>query len=346
MTAASHPAVPPPLLEIEGLRVGFDTPTGTAWAVDGVSLWARAGETLGVVGESGSGKSVTIKAVMGLLGHHGVTVQGKVRFDGVDLLGCTEAEMRRRRGCDIALVSQDPLRSLNPTMKVGAQIVEAIRLHTDITAKDARRRTLELLDAVRIAGAADRIDQYPYQMSGGMRQRVVIAMALSCRPRLLLADEPTTALDVTTQAGILDLIGDLQRDHEMGVILVTHDMGVVAGVADRVAVMYGGRIVEQADTRTLFRAMRMPYTSALLGAIPTIDATPHSMLATIPGRPPDQAQRPAGCSFHPRCARRGERCDEQVPELSGDADGHRWACWHPLDVAVEAGSGVRMVGRG
>lgn len=341
MTTPSAEVPVPPLLEIEGLRVGFDTPAGTAWAVDGVSLCARAGETLGIVGESGSGKSVTIRTIMGLLGSHGVSVQGRVVFDGVDLLECTEAEMRRRRGCDIALVSQDPLRSLNPTMKVGAQIVEAVRLHSDTSAKVARQRALELLDAVRIAGAADRIDQYPYQMSGGMRQRVVIAMALSCRPRLLLADEPTTALDVTTQAGILDLIGDIQRDHDMGVILVTHDLGVVAGVADRVAVMYGGRIVEQADTRTLFGAMRMPYTKALLGAIPRTDAAPHSILQTIPGRPPDPLQRPPGCSFHPRCPERGERCDLLQPELSGGQEAHRWACWHPLDVNDDQRAGVR-----
>lgn len=321
-----------PLLQIRELRVGFETPGGLAWAVDRVSLSAEVGRTLGLVGESGSGKSVTVKAIMRLLGGNNVRVEGEVFFDGVDLLRIPEAEMRQRRGRDIAMVSQDPLRSLNPTVKVGKQIVEAIRLHQRLDKKAARRRAIELLDAVRIPSAGSRVDDYPYQMSGGMRQRVMIAMALCCRPRLLIADEPTTALDVTTQAGILDLLGDLQLEHQMAVILVTHDLGVVATTADQVAVMYAGRIVEQASTVGLFAEMRMPYTKALLESIPAAAAPAHSLLRTIPGRPPDPLHRPPGCAFHPRCPRKGDRCDTEVPALAGDLGVHRWACWHPLSL--------------
>lgn len=319
------------LLDIRHLRVGFATSGGTAWAVDDVSLTAEAGETLGIVGESGSGKSVTVRSVMRLVRGHGVELSGQIFFDGVDLLNAGESEMRRRRGRDIALVSQDPLRSLNPTVKIGSQIVEAIRLHEDVSRTHARRRAVELLDAVRIPAASQRVDDYPHQLSGGMRQRVVIAMALACRPRLLLADEPTTALDVTTQAEILELMRQLQSEHGMGVILVTHDLGVVAGVADRVAVMYSGRIVEQADTDRLFSAPRMPYTRALLDAIPSLAAEPHSFLTAIDGRPPDPARRPCGCAFHPRCPGRSERCDAEVPGLTGVRGEHRWACWYPLE---------------
>lgn len=328
--ALSAPPAGGPLVEVSGLRVGFETPRGVAWAVDGVSLSIGVGRTLGLVGESGSGKSVTAKAIIRLLGARGVTIEGEILFDGVDLLRLPEPEMRGRRGRDIAMVSQDPLRALNPTIKVGRQIVEAIRLHERVDYRAARDRAVELLDAVRIPDAARRVDDYPHQMSGGMRQRVMIAMALSCHPRLLIADEPTTALDVTTQAGILDLIGDLQDRYHMAVMLVTHDLAVVAGTADRVAVMYGGRIVEQADTAELFAEPRMPYTKALLDSVPSAGLAAHSILRTIPGRPPDLLNRPRGCAFHPRCPSRGERCEEETPQQSGDAGGHHWACWHPL----------------
>lgn len=341
MTDSTTNEVSGPLLQLNNLRVGFETRRGLAWAVDGVSLSAEVGRTLGLVGESGSGKSVTAKAIMRLLAPQGVHIQGEICFDGTDLLRVSDSEMRRRRGRDIAMVSQDPLRSLNPTIKVGSQIVEAIRLHEVMDRKAARRRAVELLDAVRIPAASKRVDDYPHQLSGGMRQRVMIAMALSCHPRLLIADEPTTALDVTTQAGILDLLGNLQHEHRMAIILVTHDLAVVASTADEVAVMYAGRIVEQAGTKELFRGMRMPYSKALLDSIPAEGLPAHSLLQTIPGRPPDPLHRPPGCAFHPRCPYRQDRCDEEPPELTGQVGMHRWACWHPLEVGAADMEAVR-----
>jgi oligopeptide/dipeptide ABC transporter ATP-binding protein len=335
----SEPAsVREPLLEVEELRVGFAAAGREVRAVDGVSFRLRPGSTLAIIGESGSGKTVSCRAIMGLL-PASATVRGSARLRGSELIGLPEAELRRHRGADMAMVFQDPARSLNPTMKIGAQIAEAIRTHRDVARKQARQQAVELLRMVRIPMPERRFHEYPHQLSGGMRQRVMIAIALACRPRLLIADEATTALDVTTQAQIMELLLDLQAELDMALIMISHDLGLAASYADEVVVMYAGKVVEQAPAARLFGsggAVRMRYTRALLDAIPHLERPAHTMLPVVSGRPPDSAALPPGCSFAPRCARAEDDCRGAAPELTEHAPGHRWACWHPCENGATA----------
>ena len=321
------------LLGVDDIHVRFETPRGLVHAVDGVSfeVWPR--QTVGIVGESGSGKSVLARSVMNLLPPN-ARVEGRVRFDGRDVRALKGAEARRFWGTQIGMVFQDPMTSLNPTKRIGTQLTEGLRYHRDVTKSAARVTALELLDQVHIPEAARRLRQYPHELSGGMRQRIVIAMALACEPKLLIADEPTTALDVTVQKRILDLLDELRRDRGMGLILITHDLGVVKGRADEIIVMYGGRVMEQARTEQLFSRRLHPYTEALLGSIPRVDQPPHSRLSAIPGRPPDLVELPAGCRFAARCTRAQSRCHEEDPALATTADGHAYACFYPLRASV------------
>ncbi|MEO6124673.1 MAG: ABC transporter ATP-binding protein [Ilumatobacteraceae bacterium] len=321
-------ASPSPLLEVDDIRTDFTTDRGQLRAVDGVTLRVSAGETLGIVGESGSGKSVLMRTIMGLLPRHGVTVAGRAVFDGQDLLGPRRAT-RTLWGTEIAMVFQDPMTALNPTKRVGEHITESLRYHLRLGRRDAQREAISLLDQVGIPDASHRFDQYPHELSGGMRQRVTIAVAIACRPRLLIADEPTTALDVTVQQQILELLAQLQRERGMAMILVTHDLGVVAGRTDRVAVMYAGRIIETADTASTFENVRHPYTEGLLASIPRIEDPSQKTLDALSGRPPDLVALPAGCRFEPRCRYATEQCREVDPPLVTDEDGHAFACWHP-----------------
>lgn len=321
------------LLSVENLETHFRTPHGWLRAVDGVSFELKVGRTLGIVGESGSGKSVLSRTIMGLVPGNGrINPQARVRFAGDDLTTMNEAALRRIRGKDIAMVFQDPMSSLNPVMKIGRQIGEAQMYHLGVSKKDARDNAVDLLRAVGIPLPERRVDQYPHELSGGMRQRVAIAIALACEPRLLIADEPTTALDVTVQAEILDLLRRQQQERQMAMILITHDLGIVAGRTDDVVVMYAGQIVEQAETRDLFARMQMPYTKALLDSIPRLEDPPHHRLSTVGGRPPNLVTPPPGCRFAPRCRFRDERCDADPPPLSqiGGEQAHAYACWHPL----------------
>jgi oligopeptide/dipeptide ABC transporter ATP-binding protein len=321
-----------PLLEVQDLQTFFHAEGTVARAVDGVSFTVGAGETLAIVGESGSGKSVTSLSIMRLVPiPPGEIAGGRVLFRGRDLLALPEPEMRHIRGNEIGMIFQEPMSSLNPLLTVGEQIAEVVRLHQGLGRTAARQRAIEMLGRVNIPDPERRAREYPHRLSGGMRQRVMIAMALACRPALLIADEPTTALDVTIQAQILHLIRALQIEMSMSVLFITHNLGVVAQVADRVAVMYAGRIVERAPTRAVFKATRMPYTEALLAAIPRVDAAPHTPLAAISGRPPDLTRLPAGCAFAPRCRHASERCARERPPLRG-MPGHAFACWHPIAV--------------
>ncbi|NYD41902.1 ABC transporter ATP-binding protein [Nocardioides panaciterrulae] len=319
-----------PLLEITGLRTDIALKRSTVHAVDGVDLEVGAGECLGLVGESGCGKTITALSVLQLLPTGGHVVDGSVRLEGVELLGLQVREMQAIRGGRVGMVFQDPLTSLNPTITVGNQIAEAVLLHRDVSRKEARRRALEVLDLVGIAQARSRLDDFPHQFSGGMRQRVMIAIALACDPRLLIADEPTTALDVTIQAQILELIDRLRRDLEMAVVLVTHDLGVVAGRADRVAVMYAGKIVETAEALELFAHPRHRYTQALFDALPERATERREQLASIPGLPPDLSTELTGCRFAPRCSFAQDDCRASSPPFLGPAGGHRHACLHPV----------------
>jgi peptide/nickel transport system ATP-binding protein len=315
----SSPATEPtgpgrPLLRVNGLRTEFKLKGGTVKAVNDVSFDIWPGDVLGIVGESGSGKSVTARSIMRMIRVPGEVVDGSVEFAGEDLLTLPEREMRTRRGSRVAMVFQDPQAALNPVMTVGAQIVEALTVHgADKGA--ARRRALELLDQVGIPDAATKIDHYPHQFSGGMRQRVVIAIALANKPALLIADEPTTALDVTIQAQILELLRNLNRDYGTATILITHNLGVVAGMCDRVAVMYAGRVVEQGTTDDVFEHPEHPYTWSLLRSIPRLDAEAHEPLKPIAGSPPDMLHLPEGCTFRPRCPFAIDRCGVEEPEL-------------------------------
>jgi peptide/nickel transport system ATP-binding protein len=318
------------LLSVERLSVDISTRRGNLRAVDRVDLTLAAGRTLGIAGESGSGKTMLSRAVLQLLPRN-ARLEGRVRFDGKDLTALSPRALRGLRGRSLAVVFQDPMTSLNPVLTIGQQLVETLREHLGMSGAAAARRSAELLAAVGIAEPEQRLRQYPHQLSGGMRQRAVIAMALSCEPKLLIADEPTTALDVTVQAQILDLLAREQRRRHMAMILITHDLGVLAGRTDEVAVMYAGRIVERAPTPLLFTDMRMPYTQALLAAIPKLDAPPHTRLATAAGRPPDPTRHIAGCAFAPRCKYAVERCRFDQPALSApDEAGHCYACWLPL----------------
>ncbi len=317
------------VLRIEGLSVEFRTSAGTLRAVDGVDWSVRRGETLALVGESGSGKSVSALSVLGLLPRNSARVAGgRVLFDGRDLLSMSEAEMRRLRGRDIAMVFQDPMTSLNPVLTVGLQLREPLTTHLGMTHEQADARAVELLDLVGIPDAARRLTQYPHQFSGGMRQRVMIAMALACNPRLLIADEPTTALDVTVQAQILELMKDLSRRLGITLVVITHNLGIVARYADRIAVMYAGRIVEEGPADRVFAAPRHPYTAGLLRSVPRLDRGRESRLATIEGQPPDLRSLPPGCRFAPRCRLRAAACAVEPPVVE-DAAGGRVACHFP-----------------
>ena len=317
-----------PLLQIEDLKVDFATEDGIVHAVGGISLAVGPGQMLGVVGESGSGKSVSMLTVMGLTRAENATISGVARFDGKNLLELSDNELRKIRGNDIAMIFQDPLSSLHPFYKVGSQLTEAILTHRDMSKAEARRRAVDLLRQVGIPDPEGRVDAYPHEFSGGMRQRAMIAMALSNDPKVLIADEPTTALDVTVQAQILDLIARLQRERDMAVILITHDLGVVAEHADEIAVMYAGKVVEQAPTDLIFDAPEHPYTWGLLQSIPRLDRPPGEPLVPIPGRPPSLIALPSGCSFHPRCAYVRDRHRKVEPGLEPvpDQNGHLVAC--------------------
>jgi oligopeptide transport system ATP-binding protein len=317
-----------PLLQVKDLHTYFYTREGVVKAVNGVSFDLKEGETLGIVGESGSGKSVTALSVMGLVASPpGRIVGGEILYQGRNLLKADKQEIRSIRGKEISMIFQDPMTSLNPVLTISKQIGEMLRLHMGMDKKAARERTIELLKMVGIPSAEQRLDSYPHQFSGGMRQRVMIALALSCNPRLLIADEPTTALDVTIQAQILDLIKRLKNDLGMAVIFITHDLGVVAGLCDRVMVMYGGRIMEQAPTRTLYGDPRHPYTLGLLRSVPRLDEEKKERLTPIPGMPPDLIHAPPGCPFYPRCTFREARNRDEMPPLVEIAPGHQLACW-------------------
>jgi oligopeptide/dipeptide ABC transporter ATP-binding protein len=317
-----------PLLQISDLRIDFHQGGNVVRAVDGLTYAVPRARTVGLIGESGCGKTVSSRAIMGLL-PTSAQVTGSIRFEGQELIGLSERKMRAVRGSQIAMVFQDPARSLNPTLRIGPQITEAIRLHGDVTKAAAHDRAVELMELVRLPAARQRFRQYPHQLSGGMRQRVMIAIALAAEPKLLIADEATTALDVTTQAQIMELLRDLQQRLGMALIMISHDLGLAASFADEVMVMYAGRGVERAPTRKLFEHVRMPYTRALLDAIPRLENTPHSPLAAVPGQPPDLAHEQVGCPFSPRCPNATEKCREHAPPFEEQEPDHLWACWHP-----------------
>ncbi|HXF68389.1 MAG TPA: ABC transporter ATP-binding protein [Thermoflexus sp.] len=318
----------PPLLDVRNLEVRFFTRDGVVHAVNGVSFQLNEGETLGIVGESGCGKSVTMLSILRLIPQPpGRITKGEVLFQGVDLLKLDEADIRRIRGSKIAMVFQDPMTSLNPVLTIGRQITEVLETHLNMSPREARQRAIELLQMVGIPNAAERLNDYPHQFSGGMRQRVMIAMALACHPQILIADEPTTALDVTIQAQIIDLVKRLRDELGMAIIWITHDLGVVAGLAYRVAVMYAGYIVEEAPVLELYHNPAHPYTMGLLGSLPRLDRRERRRLVSIDGMPPDLLELPRGCPFAPRCPYAFDRCWEENPQLEEIAPGHRIACW-------------------
>jgi oligopeptide/dipeptide ABC transporter ATP-binding protein len=316
---------------VDDLHVSFATARGAVQAVQGVSLSLEQGKTLGIVGESGSGKTVLSRAIMGLLPRHSATQTGSVRYEDKEILNAPNDELRQLWGTHIAMVFQDPMTSLNPVLRVGHQITEPLKLHLKLGRDEAKETALSLLMQVGIPSPVERYDAYPFQLSGGMRQRVMIAIALACAPRLLMADEPTTGLDVTVQAQILDLLSTLQRERQMAMVLVTHDLGVVATRTDEIIVMYAGNVVERAPTRVLFSQMSMPYTEALLRSTPRMANPSHTRLLSIEGRPPDLITPPAGCPFAPRCPYAQDKCHKVKPPLvEGNVPGHSYACWYPI----------------
>ena len=328
------------LLELDELSVVFNTPTGPVYAVSSVSMSVARGEALGVVGESGSGKSVTMKAVMGLLPST-ADIGGVVTYDGDDVLQMSKKRRKHFYGVDVAMVFQNPMTSLNPVKRIGVQMTEGMRYHRGVSKKDAEARAVELLDLARMPDAKARLRQYPHELSGGMRQRVVIAMSLANDPALLIADEPTTALDVTVQRDILDLLDGLRRDLDMAMILITHDLGVVKDRTDKIAVMYGGRVMESAPTAAVFEHTHHPYTDALQRAIPDMSMPLGTRLDPIPGSPPNLAIEPASCPFAPRCSFASDTCHSTIPqpELASASADHRFACFNPLtDVAQPTSS--------
>ncbi|MCP5026603.1 MAG: ABC transporter ATP-binding protein [Actinomycetia bacterium] len=316
-----------PVLEVSDLKTEFHTPDGVVHAVNGVSFTLRAGEFLGVVGESGSGKSVTMMSLLRLIPMPpGQIVDGSAMFDGADLLAVGNDELRKVRGGEIGFIFQDPMTSLNPVLTLGRQISEPLRLHTGLSAKEANQKAADLLTTVGIPDAHQRLKAYPHELSGGMRQRVMIAIALACTPKVIIADEPTTALDVTVQAQIIEIVKDLREQLGTAVIWITHDLGVVAGLADRVLVMYGGQIVEEARVADLYRDPEHPYTQGLLKSVPRLDQKGHD-LESIKGQPPSLYEAPTGCSFAPRCPYAVEKCFQKVPALTEIQPEHRVACW-------------------
>jgi oligopeptide transport system ATP-binding protein len=332
------------ILEVRDLEISFKTYDGEVQAVRGVTFDLRRGETLAIVGESGSGKSVTAKSIMRLLPEANSVIKGgEATFEGRDLLKLSDRQMQGVRGSQIAMVFQDPMTSLDPTMKVGRQITESLKKHLGMSGQRARERSVELMQMVGIPNAEARLRQYPHQFSGGMRQRVVIAIALSCDPQILIADEPTTALDVTIQAQILELLRDLQERIGTSVILITHDLGVVAQTAHRVVVMYGGKIVEMGTVREIFYNAQMPYTWGLLSSIPLPTADRSQDLIPIPGSPPDMLEPPEGCPFTPRCPYAMRICAEEMPGYTTFSAEHKAACWlhHPMAPDVEPPVRVR-----
>jgi peptide/nickel transport system ATP-binding protein len=319
------------LLRLTDVKTHFRTPRGLVRAVDGVSFDLDRGKALGIVGESGSGKTILARSIMGLLPVRNTERHGTVEFEGEIISSRSRREMRKIWGKEIAMIFQDPMTSLNPLMKVGQQIAEPLQIHLGLNHQVALATAEKLLVDVRIPEAARRLGQYPHELSGGMRQRVMIAIAMACGPTALLADEPTTALDVTVQAQILDLLGEQRRERNMSLVLVTHDLGVVAGHTDEIAVMYGGRLVEKATTRELFANMKMPYTEALLESIPKMTDHSHTRLSVIPGRPPDLVHPPKGCRFAPRCAYVRDKCNEEEPPLiAAETPDHLYRCWYPV----------------
>ncbi|RBY85321.1 ABC transporter ATP-binding protein [Blastococcus sp. TF02A-26] len=338
-TAAGVPAPGTPLLEVDDLHVEFRQRSGVVHAVNGVSYELAAGQTLAILGESGSGKSVSAQAIMGILDTPPAVIRGGIRFEGRDLLTMSAEDQRKIRGPGISMIFQDALSSLNPVYSVGWQIGEMFRVHRGASRKEAKRKAVELMDRVRIPAAARRVDDYPHQFSGGMRQRVMIAMAIALDPRILIADEPTTALDVTVQAQVMDLLKDLQRETGMGLILITHDLGVVNEVADDVAVMYAGRIVERGTVDDVFTDAAHPYTDGLMKSVPQVEAK-GGRLQPITGQPPNLAAIPGGCPFHPRCSHRrlgaaaapGRECATDVPPLRLVAPGREAACHYSEEV--------------
>ena len=347
--------IPPssaPLLDVRDLRTHFFTHAGVVKAVDGMTFSIAPGETVGIVGESGSGKSVTALSIMGLLTKPtGRIVGGSISFDGKDLATLKDNELRRLRGAAMSMIFQDPMTSLNPVFNIGFQLIEPMRRHDGLSKKAALARAAELMTLVGIPSASKRLGDYPHQFSGGMRQRVMIAMALACTPRLLIADEPTTALDVTIQAQILDLIKNLRREFNMAVLLITHDLGVVANMCDRVVVMYGGRVLETGLSDDIFFSPRQPYTQGLLRSIPRLDTPRNEDLTPIPGSPPDMLHPLIGCPFTPRCPHTIARCPHEMPPLlEVEQPGHQAACWVTVngeggdsrvpDVLVQAGGGT------
>jgi oligopeptide/dipeptide ABC transporter ATP-binding protein len=333
--ARTESASEEPTLSVRDLRVVFDTPDGTVYPVNGVSFDVAPGETLGIVGESGSGKSVSMLGTTGLLPRGGRVVGGSATFGGRDLVRLSDGELRSVRGGEIGMIFQDPMSSLNPVLTVGRQVREALQAHLDLDRRAAERRVAELLDTVGIPSARARMRDYPHQFSGGMRQRVMIAMALACRPRLVIADEPTTALDVTVQAQVLTLLRELVREEGASLILITHDLGVVASMCDRVAVMYGGLVMEQARVEELFDAPRHPYTWSLLRSMPRIDRPAGELLA-IPGSPPPLTAPPRACPFQARCSFEVDRSRTEVPPLVEISPDHFVACFNPVPLAEAA----------
>ena len=341
-----------PVLEIDDLSTHIQLTKSVVQAVGNVSLRIEAGETLGLVGESGCGKSMTGLSIMGLLPPGGSIVGGSIKLDGRELVGLPKEDLQHIRGNDIAMIFQDPLTSLDPTKTIGYQVAEPVRLHRDVSNTEAMDRAAEVLGLVGLPRPRERLADYPHQLSGGLRQRVMIAMALSCEPRLLIADEPTTALDVTIQAQILALLDELKERLGMAMLLITHDMGVIAGHADRVNVMYAGRMVENTETGLLFKHMHHPYTQALLASIPRLSQDNTQRLLSIPGIPPDLSNPPAGCRFAARCSRATDKCRTDEPPLTGETADHLFSCWHPVDgplalnaEPVRPGHGDRRRGR-
>jgi peptide/nickel transport system ATP-binding protein len=331
-----------PVLDIRDLSTHIKLTSSVVQAVGNIDIYVEPGETLGIVGESGCGKSMTGLSIMGLLPPGGSVVGGSIKLDGQELVGLSEPDMRKLRGNDVAMIFQDPLTSLDPTKTIGYQVAEPVRLHRGASKREALDRAVEVLSLVGLPRPKERLEDFPHQLSGGLRQRVMIAMALACEPKLLIADEPTTALDVTIQAQILTLLDDLKERLGMAMLLITHDMGVIAGHADRVNVMYAGRVVETADVGDLFTEMHHPYTQALLASIPRLSQDSARALHAIPGLPPDLSNPPPGCRFAPRCTRATDKCRSNEPPLAGRTAAHLFSCWHPVDGPLQ----LALVGLG